>query len=117
MRIELKKLSGSRLTFTAKVGSFSTKSSYGYIKETVCLVDVKFSDGSFATDHTWQTLGKQIKDLNLNEGDSIKFDARITSYIKGYVNLREGIDDRTVDYRLSNISKVMKLEVETPLFN
>jgi len=111
MRTELKKLSGSRLTFTADVSRFSTKVNYGHVKETICFVDVKFSDGSLATDHLWFDLGKQIKSLNLKEGDTVKFDARIKTYIKGYINESQGIDYRTIDYRLSNVSKVSKINI------
>lgn len=42
----------------------------------------------------------------------MQFDARVKEYEKGYVNYRQGIDERTVDYRLSHPTKIKKLDKE-----
>jgi hypothetical protein len=50
---------------------------------------------------------KQLDKLKLNEGDIIRFDARVTRYWKGYVHRDE--DNRELDYRLSFPSKFIKI--------
>jgi hypothetical protein len=47
--------------------------------------------------------------LNLSVGDKIQFDARVGEYVKGYVNWREQIDERTIDYKLNYQTKFIKL--------
>lgn len=111
IRNELKKKNDERLIFNANVERFGQKKPYrGWTPiTTVCLSDVKFSSGELATDHIWFEMGKRFSDLNLNEGDSIQFEARISKYIKGYVSYREGIDYRSIDYKLNNPTKIRKL--------
>lgn len=107
MRDRLEKLNGKRLTFKATVGRFGKKSAYrGYPLDTVCFTDVKFNSGGNATDHIWFTSGKRIKELNLQEGDKVSFEARVKPYLKGY-------EKDEVDFRLSNISKIVKLKNES----
>jgi hypothetical protein len=60
-----------------------------------------------ATDHIWFTVGKTIKELNLTIGEKIQFVARVTTYIKGYVN--GFIDERTVDLKLNRPTKFIKI--------
>ena len=103
MRNKLKKLEGNRFTVTATFERFGTKSSWGagHLK-TILLKDVT-KDESIITDHIWFTCGKTFENLDLTEGDIIQFDARVKTYNKG---LR---DERTIDYKLSNPTKAIKL--------
>ena len=112
MRKELQNKANERLTFCATVGRFGTKSNYhGYPVDTILFKDVTFAEtGEKATHHIWFTVGKRIEDLELKEGDKIQFDARIKNYTKGYVNYREYIDERKIDYKLSNPTKIKLLE-------
>ena len=106
MREKLQKINGERLRFKATVGRFGKKTAYkGYPLDTVCFTDVKFFSGGVATDHIWFTAGKRIKELNLQEGDMVSFEARVKPYLKGY-------EKDEVDFRLSNISKIVKLKIE-----
>lgn len=66
-------------------------------------------NNEFATNHIWFTVGKTIENLNLETGDIIEFDARITDYEKGYVNHRNFIDNRKMDYKLSRPTKFEKI--------
>jgi hypothetical protein len=50
-------------------------------------------------------VGKTSEALALNGGDTVEFNARIDDYEKGYVNWRQGIDDRRRDYKLSRPTK------------
>jgi len=63
--------------------------------------------GELATDHIWFTVGKTIRGLNLSIGEKIQFDARVTTYSKGYV--RGFIDERTVDFKLNRPTKFIKI--------
>lgn len=55
---------------------------------------------TLVTDHIWFTVGKTLKELNLKEGDEIEFNARISSYRKGYWK------DKT-DYKLNRMTKII----------
>ena|SRR5260221_306088 len=115
MREALQAQEGIRATFRGTVARFGTKPAYrGYPIPTVMLKDVMDKKGTIVTDHLWMVQGKQIKALNLQEGDVVEFDARVTEYTKGYKGYREDVYDAPieVDYRLSNPTKVRKIMVE-----
>ena len=77
---------------------------------TVLLVDVRDSDGNLVTDHLWFNYTKGFESLgDLQEGDVIRFDARVRPYVKGYVNQRAYIDEREVDYKLAYPTKVARV--------
>jgi len=64
-------------------------------------------------DHVWFTCGKNFDSVGpLHEGDIVAFDARSATYNKGYVNWRKGIDTKRQDHKLSNPTKVVKLDPE-----
>ena len=115
MRTELKKINGDRRTFTGTFVRLGTKSSYGYVKQTLLLADVKDSSGNVVTDHLWFNLTKGFESLNLVPGDIVQFDARVKPYMKGYRGWRDEDDDYeykpvSVDYKLSNPSKVKRID-------
>lgn len=108
MREQLKNIEGERVKFKAVVDRFGTKSNwYGFPQQTICFKNVKFEDGSFATDHIWFTVGKTIEKLELKENDDVEFFARPSKYIKGYKN--RYVDERRIDYKLNNPTKFKKL--------
>ncbi len=74
------------------------------------LKDVKFENGNLAADHIWFTVGKTILSAELKEGDKITFEARIGAYEKGYVNYKEFIDERTIDYKLNRPTNFRKVK-------
>lgn len=113
MRKKLKSVNGKRMRFRAIVERFGTKKNYhGYPEPTILLKQVTFVDnGVVATDHIWFTVGKTINKLMLKPGEIVEFDARVGEYIKGYVNHRDYIDERQVDYKLNRPTKFAKLEV------
>jgi hypothetical protein len=103
MRKELGKIDKTRMSFTATVGRFGTKKNYhGYSEPTICLCDVKDTDGNKLTDHIWFSVGKTIDKLKLAENEIVKFDARVSGYRKGY--FKDGFD-----YKLNNISKLERV--------
>jgi hypothetical protein len=113
MREQLESVNGNRMRFRATVKRFGTKKNYhGYPEPTILLKNVTFVDnGSVATDHIWFTVGKTLAKLMLKPGEIVEFDARVGEYIKGYVNHREYIDEREIDYKLNRPTKFSKLEV------
>jgi len=111
MRKKLAEKNGERLMFTGTVERFGTaKNWHGYPERTILVKDIVFTDSeNFATDHLWFKVGKIISRMNLKEGDKIQFEARVSRYIKGYVNWREYIDERQMDYKLNRPTKFKKL--------
>lgn len=105
MRTELEKLAGERKRFRAVVEEFGAdrgkKSS-----ETILLVDVRLVEQPdvVVSDHVWLKKGAAFQAVAV--GDVIEFDAEVEQYEKGYVNFRLGIDETTVDYRLTKPADV-----------
>jgi hypothetical protein len=108
MRKGLKKIEDARLTFKGIFKRYGLKNNWnGFPEKTILLVDVKDSHGVIVTDHIWFSLTKGFQSLGeLKEGDLIQFDARVKRYLKGYVNHREYIDVRELDYKLNNPTKI-----------
>ncbi|MOA55104.1 hypothetical protein D3C78_1788350 [compost metagenome] len=68
-------------------------------------------DGRLATDHLWFNLTKGFKDLRLQPGDRVQFDARAKPYTKGYKGKRKSINKPVQDdYKLSHPTKVRRLQ-------
>ena len=83
-RKKLKVREGERFRFCATVSRFGQKSGFKGPIPTVLLTDVidaKTKD--ILTDHLWLTVGKWTIGLKVN--DVIAFNARIGTYIKGYL--------------------------------
>lgn len=110
MRKELKKIHGERIRFFATVGRFGQKKNYhGYPEPTILLKHVQRADtGQEVADHVWFIVGKRISDLDLSVGEKVSFEARVADYIKGYVNYRQDIDNRQIDYKLSHPTRFQR---------
>jgi hypothetical protein len=111
MRKSLAKLNEVRTKFSAIFERYGTKVGWnGYAERTILLKNV--SDGTrIVTDHIWFTLTKGFWELGeLKQGDIVDFHARVKEYEKGYVNHREYIDQREIDYKLSHPTKIRKHE-------
>ena len=109
MREKLQALEGVRARFAGTVVRFGKKSGYkGSPLKTVLIADIRFHNQHDAvTDHLWFTCGKWSEPIE--PGNTIAFDARITSYRKGYRGYREDAFDAppsSVDYRLERPTKV-----------
>lgn len=103
-----------RLTFTGTFVRVGTKPGWkGKVVQTLLLRDIKDDAGNVLTDHLWFNLTREFATLDLQEGDEVKFDARVTRYLKGYRGRREdelAFDKPpTWDYRLSHPTHVRKL--------
>ena len=108
MRQQLKTLLGQRLTFTATVDLFSVKNGYRGPVATLMLKDVCLADdGRLVTEHLWWDKGAWAKELHV--GDRISFEARVSSYEKGYKGRdfeRQAESPLSTDYRLERPTKV-----------
>jgi hypothetical protein len=113
MRKDLKTLNEQRIRFKATVERFGKKTNYhGFPESTILFTCVSRVDtGKQVTDHIWFTVGKTIQALNLKPGDVVEFDARVGDYVKGYVNYREYIDERIIDYKLNRPTRFVKIAV------
>lgn len=111
MRKNLKQLGEVRATFTGTFARIGTKSSFGYSKNTLLLTDVRDSTGKIVTDHLWFNLTKGFAELSLVPGDTVRFDARVKPYEKGYKGYRDDVYDSPIetDYKLSHPTKLSKL--------
>ena len=114
MRKKLQSLNGKRLKFIGVFERYGTKSNWhGFPETTILIKDIYLSTASkenIVADHLWFSMTKGFEKLgNLTCGDIICFEARTTTYTKGYVNYREGIDERRTDYRLSRPTKFTKM--------
>ncbi len=79
-------------------------------KPTIIIVDIiNVATGEQVTDHLWFNLTAGFQDASLSVGDVVEFDARSKQYEKGYVNWRRGIDDRTIDYKLSHPTRIERI--------
>lgn len=89
MRQELQSIGNAeRHTFTAEFVRFGFKNGYKGPEKTVLLKDVKLND-EILCDHLWFNFTKGFEQCDLNEGDVVQFDGRITSYEKGYKGWNE----------------------------
>ena len=112
MRKELKKYNGDRLRFSAIIERFGEKPAYrGFPIPTLLLKNVTLLDtNKVVTDHLWFTKGKSWE--NFKVGDTIEFDARVTTYEKGYKGYRDDVFDSPIeiDYKLERPTKITLLE-------
>ena len=112
MREKLAEDEDVRMIFTGVFKRFGKKTNNykGWLETTVLLVNVKNEKGEIVTDHLWFNYTKGFRNLgDLEQGNMIEFHARVKSYLKGYVNRRDYIDERELDYKLSHPSKIRKI--------
>ena len=104
MRKELARREEYRGRFSGTFVRVGSKTGYkGRIEQTVLLSDIRDEGGKIVAGHLWFNYTKGFRGLGeLVAGDVVMFDARVKLYIKGYVNRREYVDEREVDYKLSH---------------
>lgn len=103
MRKKLKELKDKRIKIIAGFEKFGTKINFkGFPEQTALFVNLTDENNNELCDHIWFTVGKRIANLNLKYGNIVSFEARISEYVKGYVNFKEYVDERTIDYKLNN---------------
>jgi len=111
MREKLGNFFGSRRVFQGEFKRFSIKSGWKGPLQTILLVDLlDVKTQEIISNHLWFTCGKRFYSLKLETGDTVRFAARVTRYLKGYQG-RHGDNEgfQELDYRLSYPSKVEKV--------
>ena len=114
MREKLKNIEGVRNRFIATFIRYGQKAAYkGYPIVTLLFENVRDKYGEVFTEHIWFTTNKSFEKFNFNEGDNIVFDARVKTYIKGYIGRNNDWDDSydiktvTKDYKLSHPNNIV----------
>ena len=112
MRKELARETGLRKKFRAVFIRVGKKTGFnGFSEETILLKNIEDAESNVkVADHIWFSYTKGFEKLILTEGTLLEFEARITEYRKGYVNARYKINNSTVDYKLSNPTKIKRIE-------
>ena len=107
MRKNLKEIEGFRGTFVGEFKRMGTKSNYhGFSEPTILLVNITDSKKRLISEHLWFNFTKGFQKIALIEGCKVRFDARVKPYIKGYINNRDYVDNRELDYKLSHPTKI-----------
>lgn len=110
MREELAKIDNIRAKFTGEFEKFGEKNNFWGSNKTILLKYIKNLDGKIVTDHLWFMYTKNFQKLGeLNTGDIIEFEARVSPYEKGYISHRQFIDERELDYKLNYPTKIKKI--------
>jgi hypothetical protein len=114
LRDELAKIHGVRREFQGIFDRYGTKSGWKGLVRTILLLDVEDClTHKIVTDHLWFNETKGFAANQLQQGDVVRFHARVTRYVKGYRGRRdEDFDDRPpveLDYRLSFPTKLTLL--------
>jgi hypothetical protein len=103
----LKKISGIRTTFIAKVGKFKNANPKNVY---VLLSDIRDSQGNRSGFGFWIKVGVQFRRLGLNKNDYIKFRARVNG--KGSAYPHEGQYSKF--FRLSRPTQILVLTPDHP---
>lgn len=111
MRKLLGKFEGQRLTFVATFKRYGVRRGWrGQKDPTILLVDIRHELDVELCDHLWVKVGKRFLHMDLQEGDKIKFNARVVPYVKGYNGFREGIErTKEKDWKISHPTNIQKL--------
>lgn len=114
MRHQLRGINNVRGKFSGVFVRYGKKTFKAHETTTLLFRNITALDtGRFMTDHLWFNLTTGFSELGeLAPGDVVKFEARVTRYVKGYRGFRNDVDDRPVevDYKLSHPTKVSRVE-------
>jgi hypothetical protein len=112
MRKSLAKEEGERKRFQAHFVRIGKKINFkGHSEETILLKNICDADtGIRMTDHVWFSYTQGFQKASLTEGCLVEFDARVKKYSKGYVNKKLGVNNETIDFKLSNPTKIVALK-------
>lgn len=109
-RLELGQYEGERRTFRGRFERLGKKRCEGRESPTVLLRDIiDVQTGWLVTDHLWLNLTKGFAELNLQCGDVVQFNARISLYERGRANQkRKKTASKNRDWGLVRPTKVSR---------
>lgn len=110
MRESFKEIgSDDRHVFT---GTFARTGAKGRSHLTVLIQDIRDEAGNLLTDHAWFNYTQGFQALSLEEGDVVRFHARVAEYKKGYwgnnPQKKAKLAPPTIDYKLSYPTMIEK---------
>jgi hypothetical protein len=113
MRKELAAERGNRKKFSAVFSRVGKKVNFkGYSEETILLKNIiDVETNAVVADHCWFSYTQGFEKASLTLGDRIEFEARIKEYRKGYVNRSYKINNATTDFKLSNPTKIKRVNI------
>lgn len=120
MRDALKQIGNKeRGTYVGVVSRLGYKTGYnGHGKPTFLIINLTDINGNLVADHLWINYTKQFQSLGiLATGDEVQFNARVSSYLKGYQGTDSTIRKKhpiQYDYKLEYPSKVRLLTKRKP---
>ncbi|MEB9892808.1 hypothetical protein P4K96_04270 [Bacillus cereus] len=103
MRNELAAMEGKRCIFIATFVKISAKKAHTGTGLTALLYDIKTKEHEPLADHVWLDYNDEIAALNLHEGETIIFKARVSKYVKG-------LHGHIEDYKLMSPSQIQRIE-------
>ena len=118
-RIGLAKINKARTRFAGTFERYGKKTGWkGREEKTVLLKNIIATDsGESVTDHLWFNLTKGFEALGeLQPGDVIEFEARVTTYKKGYWGYNEERrceNPPRTDYKLERPTRITKKDRQT----
>jgi hypothetical protein len=98
-----------RAVFTGVFVRFGEKNGYKGPMPTILLKNVCDESGKIVADHLWFNLTKGFDALDLKEGETMEFRARVREYVKGYKGrdwVRAMDAPLEEDYKLSHPTKI-----------
>lgn len=114
MRQELQKREGRRKRFRATIDRCGTK--YGWRGEslpTVLVTNVyDIEDDELVADHVWLNRTKSMDGIIFRKGEIIEFDARVGTYVKGYLGhdfMKRLENPPMLDYQLTRPTKFVRV--------
>ena len=113
MRKELAAESGNRKKFSAVFSRIGKKVNFkGYSEETILLKSITdIETNKVVADHVWFSYTQGFENASISPGDRLEFEARVKEYRKGYVNRSLKVNNSTTDFKLSNPTKIKRVDV------
>lgn len=111
MRRRLGKQEGVRATFRGTFERSGTKPGWRSVEITMLFTDITDADGNPVCEHLWLNYTAGFARLSpWKPGDVVEFDARVKSYVKGYMGHRVDVY-RPIekDYKLSHPTRIKKI--------
>ncbi len=113
MRKKLAAEEGNRKKFHAVFSRIGKKVNFkGYSEETILLKNIfDIEANGVVADHVWFSYTQGFIKAALTPGDTLEFEARVKEYRKGYVNKSYKINNSSTDFKLSNPTKIKRVNV------
>lgn len=110
MRAGLKQYHGQRRSFSATFVRYETRTVRTKLRQMLLLRNVR-CEGEIVADHAWMHVSAGWPE-DLQEGETVRFQARVDRYVKGYFGRRESAYNKPieVDYCLVYPRKIRRWE-------